>query len=124
VPSITERFFEEHYGKTIKQVKEELIHTLHLNKIYRLEGRYEGGHDEGGLEELQAWDKQGNELDIQDGGDVWHICNDVLTTKFLSWALGASVVGTLHVDMGKRKVWTEGEIEMFVPDENPIDWSI
>lgn len=123
----TEMLFEKYFNDTVEGVRNRLIHTLHEHKIRKIEARYSGGHDEGGVDEIQAWDKDGNEVEVDDSNwqdPVVQACNDVLTTKFLSWALGASVHGTLYVDMGTKRVWTAGEIEEFVEDKEPLEWDL
>lgn len=118
-------FFKKFYDSSLEEVRDRLIHVLHTHKIWKVEGAYSGGHDEGGLDELQAWDKDGNEVDVGSwGSEVFDACNMVLTTKFFSWALGASVYGSFHVDMSQRRVWTEGSIEEYVEDKTPIDWPL
>jgi hypothetical protein len=122
--------FQKLYGKNEEDIKNHLVHVLHEHGIYKIEATYSGGHDEGGVDELKAWDKDGVEVEWKETAPdawqdpVWEACNDVLTTKFFSWALGCSVYGMLHVDMGERRVWTEGEIEEYVPDKEPLDWTL
>src|SRR5262245_61251698 len=93
--------YEKFYGETIEEVKNRLIHTLHEHGVHKVEGTYSGGHDEGGVDELTAYDKDGNALELEEKWDepVRQACNDMLTTKFFSWALGASVYGSFGVDM-------------------------
>lgn len=124
-PTLT--FYEKFYGESEDAVRNRLIHVLHEHKIHKIEATYNGGHDEGGVDDLQAWDKDGNELEVDTSNwedPVMKACNDVLTTKFLSWALGCSVYGTLYVDMAQKRVWTEGSIEEWVDDKEPIDWTL
>lgn len=117
--------YEKYYHETPEAVYNRLIHVLHEHGIHKLEATYSGGHDEGGVEELQAWDKDGNE--VETGGTwedpIWEVCNNALSTRFFSWALGASVYGTFYVDVSEKRMWSEGQIEQYVPDEdNTIDW--
>lgn len=100
------------------------MHTLRKYGIHRVEAEYSGGHDEGGIADLIAFDKDKNVIDLNVDQEVWDACNDVLTTKFLNWACGATHIGQLYVDMGERKVWTEGSYEEFVPDPDPIEWDV
>jgi hypothetical protein len=123
-----EAFYTKFYDETIEDVRNRLIHALHKNGIWKVEGSYSGGHDEGGLDsyDFKCWDKAGTELEVPTGYDdeVFKACNDVLTTKFFSWALDGWVAGKLYVDMKKRKVWTEGQHEEMVDDDDPIDWEL
>jgi hypothetical protein len=124
MPGLT--LYEKLYGRTEEEIRNKLIHTLHEHGISYIEAIYYGGHDEGGVQELTARDKDGN--DIETGGTwedpVWEACNDVLSTKYFTWALGCSVEGTLYVDMQQRKVWTESSIEEMVTDKEPIEWTL
>ena len=123
-PTLT--WYEKLYGKTEEAAFNGLIHRMHEYGVYRIEATYQGGHDEGGVEELQAWDSAAVLMEIE--GMAWdhplqEACNDVLSTKFLSWALGCTVVGILHADLELKKIWTSGEREEFVPDKEPIEWT-
>lgn len=124
-PSLS--WYEKLYGRTEESVKNRLIHVLHEHDIHKIEATYNGGHDEGGIEELQAWDKDGVPIEPDDDWEhpVWEACNEALSTQFFSWALGASVYGNFYVDMDERRVWSEGSIEEYVPDvHHKIDWAL
>lgn len=117
--------YEKYYDEKPEAVYNRLIHVLHEHGIHKLECTYSGGHDEGGVEELQAWDKDGKEIEVERGWDqpVELAANQALSTRFFSWALGCSVYGTFHVDVGEKRMWSDGQIEQYVPDEeNAIDW--
>jgi hypothetical protein len=123
-PSLT--WYEKLYGKTEASAFNDLIHRMHEYGVSRLEATYHGGHDEGGVEEFYAFDEQDAPLEIENMNwehPLQASCNEVLSTKFLSWALGCTVVGTLHANLKEKRIWTQGEIESFVPDEEPIEWT-
>jgi hypothetical protein len=121
------------YGETEDEVRNRFIHTMHEYGVYAICAQYSGGHDEGGIDDFDyVQDKNGDEVSF-DGKTATQLdwdhpfrraCEDVLTTKFFSWALGASVYGTFNFDMHKRRVWTEGSIEEYVDDQTPIDWRL
>jgi hypothetical protein len=88
------------YGKTEHDVKRDLLATMKRHGVHRIEAQYSGGHDEGGVQDLVAFGPDGT-MDVEKFIDeLYDACNEVLSTKFFSWALGASVYGTLYVDLG------------------------
>jgi hypothetical protein len=123
-PSLS--WYEKLYGESEQAVKDRLLHTLHEHGIHRIEAAYSGGHDEGGIQELSAFNRQGNKIEGHDNWEdpVYQACNDVLSTKFFSWAGEWSAYGTLYVDMGERRAWTEGQMEVMDTDKDPLDWKL
>ena len=122
-PTLT--WYEKLYGRSEHDVKRALLRVVRDRGVHRIEAQYSGGHDEGGVQDMQAWDRAGNEVEIEGWDDpLWQACDDVLSTKFFSWALGFSVEGKLIVDLEEKRAWTEGQYEDWVPDEEPLDWRL
>lgn len=123
-PSLT--WYEKLYGRTEEDIRARLIHAMHEHNVWRIEAAYSGGHDEGGVDDLLLKDSDGEPMSYAStkGDDFWSLCNEVLSTKFLSWALGMSVAGALIVDRGEGRLWTEGQHEDWVNDDDPIDWKL
>lgn len=109
------------------EVRRNLIREMNRLSVVRLDGTYSGGHDEGGLDDLTLYGKDGKPLEGNLSYDhpLHQAVEDLLTTKFYSWALGMSVYGHVYVDLKEKRAWTEGEEETteYVPDTDPIDMS-
>lgn len=122
-PSLT--FYEKFYGRSEHDVKRVLLEQMKEAGANRVEASYSGGHDEGGIQDMTVFDSSGNEIAVDSyNHPLWEACDAVLTTKFYSWALGMSVEGTLFVDMGEKRVWTEGQHEDWVQDDDPLEWRL
>lgn len=92
----------------------------------RLQGHYSGGHDEGGLESFSLEDKDGNKIDTEAKtweDPLWQAVENLLSTKFYSWALEHYVNGMVFVDLEAKRAWTDGDEEVtdWQPDADPID---
>lgn len=106
-------------------VRRDLVREMNRLGVYRLEGTYAGGHDEGGLDDLSIFDKAGDSIPntLTYDSALWQAVEDLLSTKFYSWALDCSVYGKVHVDLREKRAWTVGEEETtsYVEDTDPID---
>lgn len=122
VPGLT--LYEQLYGKTEHDVKRDLLAAMRKAGVHRIEATYSGGHDEGGVQEMQLYNVSGGTVSLLDSSPLWDACNEVLSTKFFSWALGCSVYGTLYVDLGEKRAWTSGEIEQYSEDTDPLEWHL
>jgi hypothetical protein len=124
VPGLS--LYEQLYGKLEHDVKRELLAAMRKAGVHRIEATYSGGHDEGGVQEMQLFDAGGELKIVEDDlrEPLWDACNEVLSTKFYSWALGCSVYGTLYVDLSEKRAWTSGEIEQYTTDEEPLEWKL
>lgn len=126
---MTEHVSVGRYGweKDHNQVRRNLIREMNRIGAHRIEGEYAGGHDEGGLEYLQAFDGDDNLVSIEGNYDhpLWAAVEDLLSTKFYTWALENYVNGKVYVDLKKKRAWTEGEEEVsrYEEDMDPIDMS-
>lgn len=119
------------WEKDHNAVRRNLIREMNRLGIARLEGSYSGGHDEGGLEgELKLYDKKGKPIEhvIPEGKHSWELplyqaVEELLSTKFYSWALECSVYGQVYVDLTEKRAWTEGQEEVmeYREDFDPID---
>lgn len=109
----------------INDVRRNLIREMNRAGAVRLEGEYSGGHDSGGLDYFGIFDKDGNSIDRSgmDLNGLHAAVNELLSTKFYSWALEGYVNGQVYVDLREKRAWTEGVEEMteYVPDADPID---
>lgn len=121
-PSLT--LYEKFYGRTEHDVKRVLLEEMKAAGAHRAEAIYSGGHDEGGVQDIRVYDRSGNDIACDYNHPLWVACDDVLTTKFFSWALGMSVEGTLYVDLEEKRAWTEGQHEDWVPDGDPLEWRL
>lgn len=117
-------FYAEYYDKPVDEVKKDLVRLMRERGIHRIEATYSGGHDEGGVQDIERIvDGKGNTVEIPEfqwSHPLWQALDAVLTMKFMSWALGMSVYGTLYVDLDERRAWTVGEQEVYQPDTDPI----
>jgi hypothetical protein len=119
--------FQQLYGRYEDDILDAMLSAMRKYGVHRFEGTYSGGHDDGGLQEVNLlWDRAGNDVEI-DGIDSYthelRMCADeVLSTKFFSWALGFDVSGRLIVDMDERRAWTEGQQEeiRYIDDPDPL----
>lgn len=121
------------WEKDTNEIRRAIVREMNRLGAYRLEGHYSGGHDEGGLEYLNLFDKKGEKLtpavdaegnprDLTWDDPLWTAVDDLLSTKFYTWALGESVYGDVFVDLKEKKAWTEGrhEVTEFEDDTDPI----
>lgn len=110
------------------EVRRVLVREMNRAGAYRLEGEYSGGHDEGGLDSLAAYDKDGEAIEITGGYDhaLWQAVEDLLSTKFYSWALECSVYGHVYADLKEKRAWTEGSMEVtdYQSDDDPIEMAL
>ena len=116
------------YGEpNINDVRRNLIREMNRASIYRLEGSYSGGHDEGGLDDdLTCLDKDDRVvvLEVPEGNlALYQAVEDLLSTKFYTWALDCYVTGRVYVDLREKRAWTEGSVEemQYVDDHDPVD---
>ncbi len=127
MPGLT--MYERLYGKREHDVKRELLATMKRLGAHRVEAQYSGGHDEGGVQDMEVWNASGELLmphdeNQSDYDKLWEACNEVLSTKFFSWALGCSVSGNLYVDLGEKRAWTSGHMEAWVDDPESLEWKL
>ena len=122
-PELT--WYEKIYGESEHDVKTRLLRVMKEEGVHRVQAAYSGGHDEGGVQSLRAWNAAGEERGPSSYDEpLWQVCDEVLTTKFFSWALGFTVEGILYVDLGEKRCWTEGQMETWAQDEDPLDWKL
>ena len=117
------------YGKTEHDVKRDLLSAMKRLGAHRIEATYSGGHDEGGVQDMDAWNGAGELVMPNDENrgawdNLYESCNEVLSTKFYSWALGFSVSGTLYVNLEDKRAWTSGSMEQYVDDDDPLEWAL
>lgn len=121
--------YEKLYGKTEHDVKRDLLSAMKRVGAHRVSAAYSGGHDEGGVTDMEAWNGAGelvmpNDENREEWDKLWSACDAVLSTKFFSWALGCSVYGTLHVDLAEKRAWTTREVEQYSTDTDPLEWAL
>ena len=127
MPGLT--MYERLYGKKEHDVKRELLANMRRLGVHKVEATYDGGHDEGGVQDLSAWNGAGELVMPHDENRaeydrLWESCNEVLSTKFFSWALGYSVSGTFYVDLAEKRAWTSGSMEAWVDDPESLEWKL
>jgi hypothetical protein len=122
VPGLS--LYAQLYGKTEHDVKRDLLAGMRKHGVHRIEATYSGGHDEGGIQEMTLFNASGGTINGGDYNDLWNACNEVMSTKYFSWALEGSVYGTLYVDLAEKRAWTVGEEERYAPDEDPLEWKL
>lgn len=115
------------WDKHPNDVRRNLVREMNRVGAVHLKGEYSGGHDEGGLNDLSVYDKDDNLIEGITSYDhaLWQAVEDLLSTKFYTWALECSVYGHVYVDLRKKRAWTEGEEEVmeYRTDSDPIDMS-
>ena len=116
--------YEQLYGKTEHDIKRELLAAMRKHGVHRIEATYSGGHDEGGVQEMTLFNASGGTLNGGDYNDLYDACNEVMSTKYYSWALEGSVYGTLYVDLGERRAWTVGSVEVWAEEEDTLEWKL
>jgi hypothetical protein len=120
--------FQKLYGRYEEDILDDMLAAMRKYGVHRFEGDYSGGHDEGGLQEVDVLtDGAGNDVEI-DGIDSYdhelrRCADELLSTKFFSWALDCSVYGRLIVDMNERRAWTSGQQEetRYIDDPDPLE---
>jgi hypothetical protein len=112
-------------GRDPNDIRRDLIREMNRLGVYSLDGQYSGGHDEGGLDQLTLYNKAGDviEGELKYDHPLHQAVEDLLSTKFYSWALECSVYGHVYVDLRKKRAWTEGseEVMEYKDDADPID---
>lgn len=119
------------YDPDPQEVRRTLIREMNRAGVYRLEGEYSGGRDEGGLDSLVALDKEGMHVDLTAGGEapyghaLHQAVESLLSTKFSTWGMEGYASGTVFVDLGEKRAWTEGQEEVteWQTDCYPIEMS-
>lgn len=113
-PSLS--MYEKLYSKSEEEVYREMLDAMRRFGVHRLEATYSGGHDEGGVQDIDVLIGGGGVPVEIEGVDDWNhelnrCANEVLSTKFFSWGFDFSAEGRLIVDMDEKRIWTEGPIE-------------
>lgn len=124
-----EVLYEKIYEKTFHDVKRDLLRAMKKAGVHKIEAEYSGGHDEGGIQAMFCWDAAGNLVPLKPASwehPLWQACDQVMSTKYYTWALEGYVTGHLFVDLGERRLWTVGEEEHteYRPMEDPIEWKL
>jgi hypothetical protein len=112
---------ESYYGNAEGKLNEIVLQLKEMGAT-RLEAGYSGGNDEGGVNDLSVYNGS-EELGLSGGGwdhPLWHAVNELLATKFGSWAGEFSASGMLHVTVEPPASWTDGVMSSYVTDEEPI----
>lgn len=135
--------YEDPFGKNpSKYVAEVLQHMKDLGAV-RLEAYYAGGNDEGGVENIDVLTAEdgskieappqwvetgevypeghwsaGKPMTQYDPTGFWQALDNVLSTKYGSWAGDFSAYGTLYVDVNEGRAWTQGSESMYVESDS------
>lgn len=117
------------WDRSEPEIKRDLIREMNRLGVVRLEGNYSGGHDEGGLQDMQLFKPGGVPFQPEEAltwdDALWSAVDALLSTKFYTWALEGYVWGKVFVDLEEKRAWTEGQVEVMhhENDGDPIDWS-
>jgi hypothetical protein len=125
--------------------KSELLKAVSDVGATRLEARYSGGNDEGGVDDVVLFDKAGAEIEAPESfterdprpGDsewairngkvseyhpLWRAADDMLATEFGSWAGEFSAYGTLYADTKENRVWRDGTYEVPMDERSEMEY--
>lgn len=108
------------------EIRRAIVREMNRLGAYRLEGEYSGGHDEGGLQTLDLYDRKDTLITPAISTDaLWSAVDALLSTKYYTWALEGYVYGNVHVDLKEKRAWTEGSEEYteYRDDPDPIELS-
>lgn len=120
--------YDDPFGKDPDQYVAKLLEKMNELGAVRLEAYYSGGNDQGGIEELQVLiDEDGKSIEpppqfaetdekwpngnpkvIYDPTGFWQSANDILSTRYGSWAGDFEAYGTLYVDVKEGRAWVQG----------------
>ncbi len=128
-------WMRDHYGSPADYL-EQLLPLLEASRVAILAADYSGGNDEGGVHQITLYatverDENGepqlgrllhdqtNLIPYSGGWEdpVWERCNQILSTKYGSWAGDYSAWGVLYIDVEKRRCWMDGSETV----EQPVD---
>jgi len=125
--------------------KSELLKAVSDAGATRLEARYSGGNDEGGVDDVKLFDKAGAEVEAPESfterdprpGDsewairngkvseyhpLWRAVDDMLATEFGSWAGEFSAWGMLFANTKENRVWREGTYEVPMDERSEMEY--
>ena len=127
----------DQYGySSAQEILPRLLSTLKEVGGDYVEADYSGGNDEGGVDDVRVYrrfEENGEEqkVEIEAGtgrwGDpIYDLCNEVMSSKYYTWAGEFYASGTLYVDAREKRVWTEGgeTIDAPNPDYDEINVSL
>lgn len=121
--------YEKTYGRPEEDVMRALVRVMRKNGVHKLDAEYSGGHDEGGVQSIVVMNSKGEPMELENltwDHELWQACDEVMATKYYTWALEGYVCGWLHADLDDGRVWTDGQEEQtsYVPMRDPIDWRV
>lgn len=107
-------------GQDPQTLIRKILSRMKEEGIVRLVASYEGGNDEGGVNQATGFKADGTEVELAhpwgndkyDENSLWAIADDILGTHYGTWAGEFYAYGTLHVDPSDtRTCWREGTYE-------------
>lgn len=124
-------------GENPETITQRLLEELTKLGAVRMEARYSGGNDEGGVDDIHLFGPEDQTVETpsswslrkpEPGEDVpwyrnkdgmvsephplWVAADDLLSTEFGTWAGDFSAYGTLHANVQERCAWTDGSYEV------------
>jgi hypothetical protein len=142
---ILDYFANDPYGKDPQPYVHVAIEKMkELGAVY-LEASYSGGNDEGGISSLDVFkDADGNDVapppqfvdtgkkhtrpdgveftDYEfDPTGLWGALEDILATKYGSWAGDFEAYGTLTIDVKEGRAWSEGQTTTYVAEDDTVE---
>lgn len=112
------------YGyRTASEVLPDLIAAIEEAGADLMEAVYSGGNDEGGVDDVllyRRFEENGEEQRVQiayAGGwsdPVWELANEMMSSKYYSWAGEFEASGTLYCDTREKHAWTDGSEMVWV----------
>lgn len=111
----------EHFGTPEERLDALLPLLREREGVTRMEASYSGGNDEGGTDEIFLI--RGDQREKFDGpwDDPLHrAVDELLSTKFGTWAGEWEANGYLYVTLDPPAAWTEGVMMISEGDEDPL----
>lgn len=125
------------YGddRTPQQLLEALIERIEGYGAQLLEASYQGGNDEGGIEEVAIYQLNPDDVNFRqemempsnehstwgDEDTVGSLANDLLSVKYGGWAWEGSAWGTFYVNTIERRAWEVGSETTEQPVSDPFN---
>lgn len=121
-----EVYMMRNYGlKPGKEILASILTALENSGANWLSAEYSGGNDEGGVTLVSLVRGGTPHGDPSEGvvsrpsytDPIWELCEELLMLKFGTWAGEYEASGSLLVDRGQKRAWTEGSFYVSADDD-------
>lgn len=112
------------YGyRTADLILPDLIAAIEEAGADLMEAGYSGGNDEGGVDDIilyRRFEENGEEQRVQIAyagswsDPVWELANEMMSSKYYTWAGEFEASGTLYCDTREKHAWCEGGEMVYV----------